>query len=138
MRGRISQLLILSCAALLAGCGSPAMYRAAISSWRGGSSERLISHWGYPKHIQKLPNGNSVFVYAEKNTIYRPEQWDYGPHGHVIFNPGYRYTTTCTTWFEVQDGAIVRVSMRGADCTATQQQVRQLENPQNPVTFREK
>lgn len=68
------KILGVSSIFLLASCVpqptvTPEKYDTTVSSWKGAQAQALIGTFGYPKKIQKLPNGDHDYIYE---VLYQP------------------------------------------------------------------
>ena len=134
MRVKFASLLtVVALAASLSGCATTANYARAVNSWHGADASKLITVWGYPDRIRRLPNGHQLY-------IYKTDQHGRNP---VIMTPGYTtvqnqagmttvtsipptisgggyYDLHCKTWFEInRRSRVVRSRFRGNNCVGT-------------------
>jgi hypothetical protein len=121
---------------LLASCATQQYYAATINTWQGANQEQVYRTWGYPNKIRKLPNGNKLLIYREREQGSEPvfaipgtTTVEQGRRGHTrvvttqgTISGGGSYDLRCTTWFELnKKGRVVNTSFRGNNCVATKQ-----------------
>ncbi len=132
---RLNRLFLITLLlSLLSACATQQYYANAVHSWQGASQEEVYRVWGYPKRIQRLPNGHKVLVYHEeergRNPIYSTPATTsvqtksdgttnvYTTAGSISGGGSYDYK--CTTWFELNHkGQVVNTNFRGNNCVAT-------------------
>lgn len=128
MQGKL--LLAAALGLSVSGCATQAKYRAALDTWIGKPAQSLVDAWGYPASQMTAPNGNTVYIYSSSGNIVMPTTTTTNAHVTGYGNSAYGTATTtsyggqvinlsCTTYFEVYGGTIVRWNYQGNNCKST-------------------
>src|SRR5882672_9264952 len=122
---------LLAVAALLAGCATSANYEKMLASWIGQSEDDLVRNWGPPDNVY---NG-STSRYLTYMRVWQGYMPGSGPYyrptmvGNRLYaypyggSPGYVYTESCKTTFELADGRIARWRWEGDACRLTEKEL---------------
>lgn len=128
-RNRISVKLVLGAlafASVSACVPTVEGYQALLESYQGASERQLVARWGAPDRSYRS-GGSTYLTYSESRSGYVPGiQPTY--HTDIIGNtayttaiggsPGFAYTETCETTFEIRGGRVVGYTFKGDGCTA--------------------
>jgi hypothetical protein len=149
------KLLLLAPLLVLAGCASQENYMIAANSWKNSDISRFIetSHWGgHYKRVRKLPNGNRLYMYLDRDHLYLPGYMTPGTtvvdHSQpgvttVTTNPAVWHSATtlhysCRTTFIVNSHhKIIGVRAMGNNCVLTKNQIVAWSNPFSPVRLKQ-
>jgi hypothetical protein len=97
----------------LAGCATTAKYEARVDTWQGKDAHVLTSSWGQPDAIEKLSNGNKIYLYSRLKHL----PYAYGESHRVIASTQDAMYIKCATYFVVtQQGKVVATMFRGDEC----------------------
>ncbi len=107
------------------GCASHEKFVQRYNSWIGQDINTFIKTVGYPDTTYKLPNHNTVYVYARSRLVTYPSMgFGFGGYGYP-FGYGVGYSTAdvelkqCKLYLEVnKKGKIVHWSSRGNNCVS--------------------
>ena len=107
------------------GCASHEKFVQRYNSWVGQDIDTFIKTVGYPDTTYKLPNRNTVYVYARSRLVTYPSMgFGFGGYGYP-FGYGIGYSTAdvelkqCKLYLEVnRKGKIVHWASRGNSCVS--------------------
>ncbi|BAF72299.1 hypothetical protein [Sulfurovum sp. NBC37-1] len=125
MKQYIKAVLFANIVILFAGCASHEKFVQKYNSWVGQDIKTFIHAVGYPDTTYKLPNHNTVYVYARTRLVSYPSMGiGFGGYGYP-FGYGIGYSTAdvdlkqCKLYLEVnKKGKIVNWSSRGNSCVS--------------------
>jgi hypothetical protein len=116
-----AQLIIVALLMLgFTGCATTGKFEAKVHSWEDKDAQSLTRAWGQPDAIEKLSNGNHMFVYARLKHL----PVAYGSQRMIAststkkdtMNSGEVYIR-CATYFELTpSNKIVSTQFRGDEC----------------------
>ena len=125
MKRYIKTVFVAIAVLLFAGCASHEKFVQRYNSWIGKDIQTFIHTVGYPDTTYKLPNHNTVYVYARSRLVTYPSiGFGFGGYGYP-FGYGIGYSTAdvdlkqCKLYLEVnKKSKIVRWSSRGNNCVS--------------------
>lgn len=114
----------------LAACATQAKYKAKLDTWVGQPAQSLVNAWGYPASQMTAPNGNQVYVYQTSGSIVMPTTTTTNAqatsYGHSAYGTatsttygGQTIALSCTTYFEIYGGTVVKWNYQGNACKST-------------------
>lgn len=117
--------LIFVCT-LLTGCfATTAKYKAALDTWIGHPSDKLVERWGAPNAVYNKDDGGKILTFVRSGSMYLPgtntSNTTYNPYGGttttVTSSPGTTIPLSCKTSFVIsKDGKITSWSYQGNNC----------------------
>ena len=117
--------IVVACI-FLTGCATTAKYEAQVQKWIGATERQLVEDWGVPSRTHEM-DGIKFFEY-KSNEIRLvggyPSFYGMGPLGRGMWMGGAMppdvQKLTCVTTFELTDGIVTKVVIRGNNCMATE------------------
>jgi hypothetical protein len=107
-------------AILLSGCATQARYEAKVQSWENKDSQSLVKAWGQPDSIEKLSNGNRMYVYTRLRHLpvaFGSTRTIASVDGKRNGNASGEVYIRCATYFEMSpSNKIVGTLFRGEEC----------------------
>ena len=110
----------------LTGCfATTAKYKAALDTWIGHSSDKLVEKWGAPNAVYNKDDGGKILTFVRSGSMYLPgtntSNTTYNPYGGttttVTSSPGTTIPLSCKTSFVIsKDGKITSWSYQGNNC----------------------
>ena len=110
----------------LTGCfATTAKYKAALDTWIGHSSDKLVERWGAPNAVYNKDDGGKILTFVRSGSMYLPgtntSNTTYNPYGGttttVTSSPGTTIPLSCKTSFVIsKDGKITSWSYQGNNC----------------------
>jgi hypothetical protein len=110
----------------LAGCATTEGYRKMLDGWMGADERSLVRAWGVP-HRSYESGGVRYLAFVSSREVYRPAdppilgQETVNGKSTLTFTPGrpgYTYTKSCETTFELTRGRVSSWRFYGNDCRA--------------------
>ena len=122
----LKHILTVTLLIIIIGCATTAKYEEVLASWLGSDIQELVDSWGYPENSFDAPNGNKVYVYKERRSIYLPGETTVTNQvvGDSVYSTantsaGISINRHCSTYFEINtSGEIVKWSYKGNECVS--------------------
>jgi hypothetical protein len=106
---------------LLSSCATTANYQAKVQSWESHDAQALVKAWGKPDSVEKMSNGNQMYVYARLKHMpvaYSSQRAIASVDSKQADASGKVYIQ-CATYFQVTpSNKIVASEFRGDECKA--------------------
>ncbi|MFL5812968.1 MAG: hypothetical protein ACJ763_05275 [Bdellovibrionia bacterium] len=116
---KAQKILMALVATLLSGCATTANYQAKVQSWENHDALALVKAWGQPDSVEKMSNGNKMYVYARLKHM----PVAYGSQRAIASvdakqtPAGGEVYIQCATYFQLSPaGKVVSTEFRGDEC----------------------
>lgn len=121
MKAQKPQLALLTAIVtmILSGCATTANYQAKVASWESHDAQALVKAWGQPDSVEKLSNGNKMYVYARLKhmPVAYSSQRAIASTGTKPAETGAKVYIQCATYFQLSpSNKIVSTEFRGSEC----------------------
>jgi hypothetical protein len=117
---KAQKILMALVTILLSGCATTANYQAKVASWENHDAQALVKAWGQPDSIEKMSNGNKMYVYARLKHM----PVAYGSQRAIASTGSAKQAQAvgevyiqCATYFQLSPaGKVVSTEFRGEEC----------------------
>jgi hypothetical protein len=119
--GALLAFLSVGCAHKPEVQNSAAAFEWLTKSFEGGTERRVVDAWGYPTRELKSPDGNKVLEFNATRkmrtaiVVHTSSSTKWGSSAEV--SGGEELEFQCSTWFEIAQEKVKKVTSRGNDCT---------------------